>query len=100
MASIPSQQPAPEEPGPLVDLDLESLRDGLDRCLGNIKGDGSFALFEPLENSPNPGLYLKNGSLIGLPLSDRDAEAIVAASHQAPFRNGEETIVDTSVRKT
>ncbi|TVY39810.1 hypothetical protein LSUB1_G005264 [Lachnellula subtilissima] len=46
------------------------------------------------------GIYLKEGGLVGLPLSDRDAEAIIAASHQAPFGKGEETLVDTSVRKT
>jgi hypothetical protein len=88
------------ESGPLLDITAESLREGLDECLSNIKADGSFALFEPLYNPPNPGLRLKNGGLTGLPLSDRDAQAIVAASHEAPFGKGEETLVDTSVRKT
>jgi len=89
-----------EGSGPLLDITGESLREGLDECLSNIKSDGCFALFEALENPPNPGLHLKSGGLIGLPLSDRDAQAIVAASHQAPFGKGEETLVDTSVRKT
>jgi hypothetical protein len=89
-----------EEAGQLLDITSETLRQGLEECLSNIKGDGSFALFESLDNTPNPGLHLKSGGLIGLPLSDRDAQAIVAASHQAPFGKGEETLVDTSVRKT
>jgi len=49
---------------------------------------------------PNPGLYLNHGGTIGLPLSGRDAQAIIAASHQAPFERGEQTTVDKSVRKT
>lgn len=43
---------------------------------------------------------MKNGELIGLPLSNRDAQVIVAPSHAAPFGKGEETLVDSSVRKT
>lgn len=86
--------------GLLLNLTNESLRRGLDECLSNMKADGSFALFESLDNTPNPGLHLKNGGLVGLPLSDRDAQAIVASSHEAPFGKGEETLVDTSVRKT
>ncbi|TVY13045.1 hypothetical protein LARI1_G009289 [Lachnellula arida] len=95
MASNP-----PQKSDHSVDLDPEQLKEGLDECLSNIEGDGSFALFERLNNPPNPGIYLKEGGLVGLPLSDRDAEAIIAASHQAPFGKGEETLVDTTVRKT
>lgn len=81
-------------------LNAEDLRARLDDCLSNIQSSGSFALFAHLKNPPNPGLHLKNGGTIGLPLSDRDAEVIIAASHAAPFGKGEETIVDSSVRKT
>jgi hypothetical protein len=77
-----------------------SLKADLDNCLSGLKGDGSFALFERLENALNPGIYLKDGGLIGLPLNDHDAELITKASHAAPFGKGEETIVDTTVRKT
>jgi hypothetical protein len=44
-------------------------------------------------------LYLKSTGLIGLPLQDYDAKAIVAASRQAPFGKGEQTIVDATIRK-
>jgi hypothetical protein len=77
-----------------------SLREDLEECLTNLKSPGDFALFEPLSQTPNPGLYLSNGGTIGLPLSDRDADAIIAASHEAPFGKGEQTIVDATVRKT
>jgi hypothetical protein len=76
------------------------LGTGLKECLPKIQSSGSFAVFEALENPPNPGLCLKNGGPIGLPLSDHDASVLVAASHAAPFGKGEETIVDASVRKT
>lgn len=80
--------------------DEEVLRTELDQCLRAIESEGSFALFEQLENPPNPGLYLKDGGLIGLPLDDHGAGLITKASHAAPFGKGEETIVDTAVRKT
>ena len=68
--------------------------------LEDVKSVGSFAVFEPLESFPSPGIHLKDGDIIGLPLSNRDAQAIVAASHEAPFGKGEQTIIDKSVRKT
>ncbi|KUJ09541.1 uncharacterized protein LY89DRAFT_787848 [Mollisia scopiformis] len=76
------------------------LKEDLDKCLSGLEGDGSFALFEQLQSPPNPGLCLKDGGLIGLPLNDHDAELITRASHAAPFGKGEETIVDTTIRKT
>jgi hypothetical protein len=78
----------------------KELRAELEECLSDIQGSGSFAVFGRLNNPPNPGLYLKKGGPISLPLSDRDAEVIIAASHAAPFGKGEGTLVDTSVRKT
>ena len=36
---------------------------------------------------------------IATPLGSRDASKLIEAAHQAPFGRGEETIVDTSVRK-
>jgi hypothetical protein len=94
-----------ESSSPSSSSELESstraeLCEDLNECLSNVQSDGSFALFEHLSNPPNPGICLKNGELIGLPLSNRDAQIIVAASHAAPFGKGEETLVDSSVRKT
>ncbi|KAH6672517.1 hypothetical protein B0J14DRAFT_74998 [Halenospora varia] len=97
LSNCPSSQESADSE---VHVRLDDIRDGLDECLSNIKGIGTFALFESLDNPPNPGLYLKQGGTIGLPLSGRDAQAIVSASHAAPCGKGEETIVDTRVRKT
>jgi hypothetical protein len=95
-----SSPPSSPESNGCVKPDRNTLIKDLEECLANVQTDGSFALFEALNNAPNPGLCLKNTSIIGLPLSDHDAQAIVSASHEAPFGKGEETIVDTSVRKT
>lgn len=81
---------------------LEDLKSAFDECLANIETSGSFCVDGSVENASNPGLYIAKTDLgtIGLPLSDRDAQAIISVSHQAPFGKGEQTIVDTSVRKT
>jgi hypothetical protein len=48
----------------------DTLREDLVECFKSIQSPGTFALFESIKNPPNPGLYLKNGGVIGLPLSD------------------------------
>ncbi|KAE9367525.1 hypothetical protein N431DRAFT_348602 [Stipitochalara longipes BDJ] len=76
------------------------LRAALDECLSSIQSNGSFALFEHLPNPILPGITLKKGGPIGLPLTERDAQVIIAASHAAPFGKGEATIIDENIRKT
>ncbi|KAF9044406.1 hypothetical protein BJ165DRAFT_198051 [Panaeolus papilionaceus] len=51
-------------------------------------------------NAPNPGLSISGLGSIGLPLSERDAKAIVSQAAQAPFGKGLKTVVDTTVRDT
>ncbi|RYP77588.1 hypothetical protein DL769_003361 [Monosporascus sp. CRB-8-3] len=69
------------------------------RNLKAIKTFGDFACQKNYESFVNPGLEAI-GSLIPLPLIARDAEAIKAHCQQAPFGRGDQTVVDTSVRKT
>ena len=59
---------------------------------------GSFAASGKLMSTPNPGLFVQDVGLVGLPLSQPVAEAIARASHRAPFGQGTETVVDTAVR--
>ena len=61
---------------------------------------GSFAASSKIASVPNPGLYVHGLGLIGMPLTVHDARRLAQASHQAPFGQGTETIVDTTVRKT
>src|ERR1035438_3102723 len=67
------------------EFDLEALKFKLRRCLRSLKSAGSFALFEQLPNAVSPGLYVKGVGRIGIPLSDRDANAITKAARGTPL---------------
>lgn len=97
MANTGNADPSPET---VIYTDENDLKRDLGNCFDGFHGNGSFAHFEELQNPPNPGICLKNGGPIGLPLNDHDAELITKASHAAPFGKGEETIVDTRIRRT
>lgn len=79
---------------PLTESEIKAnrLRAEFQECLDGIQHAGIYAVFGHLPNPLNPGTNLKNGGAIGLPLTERDAGIIIAASHQAPFGNGEATI--------
>ncbi|KAI0135634.1 hypothetical protein F4814DRAFT_401952 [Daldinia grandis] len=90
------------------DVDSESIseEDGLNeikkdllRCLDKIQTAGRVAVSKQHEAFINPGLTVAD-TLIPLPLVPRDAETIRSVSREAPFGKGDETVVDTSVRKT
>ena len=46
-----------------------------------------------------PGLEVEGAGSIGMPVSEEVARRIIAAAEQAPFGRGEETVVDTDVRR-
>ena len=79
---------------------IRSLQDELLDCLESVDTIGSFATNLTYTAIPNPCLDIEGYGTIGLPLSQHDAQAIIQRSRQAPFGKGEETVVDTSVRKT
>lgn len=73
---------SPATPDPSVNLPEDLLE-----CLSHLdlaESTNTFALFETQKNPPNPGICLKNGGAIGLPLSDGDAKVLRAASHLRP----------------
>ncbi|KAH9987115.1 hypothetical protein F4779DRAFT_611535 [Xylariaceae sp. FL0662B] len=80
-------------------LAFEELKDKLLKCLDEIETTGDFANVKRYKSFVNPGLTIGE-TLIPLPLVPRDAETIKSVCRQAPFGKGEETLVDTSVRKT
>src|SRR3954468_1609703 len=52
-------------------------------CLSHLEPADTtkpFALFQAQKNPPNPGICLKNGGIIGLPLSDGNAAVFRAAA--------------------
>ena len=46
-----------------------------------------------------PGLHVKGLGEIGVPVSAADAKRLISKASQAPFGRGEETVVDTRVRR-
>jgi hypothetical protein len=77
-------------------------QDELYKALKGSKSEfrGSFYHCSTATEAPNPGLEIDGLGVIGLPLSQRDAAAIVSRAAQAPFGKGTETVVDTAVRDT
>jgi len=61
---------------------------------------GTFAFGSAFPQAPNPVLSIDGIGQVGLPLSERDALAIIEKAQQAPFGHNQETVVDTRVRDT
>ncbi|KAI0835287.1 hypothetical protein F5Y06DRAFT_137588 [Hypoxylon sp. FL0890] len=78
---------------------LGEIRRDLQRCLDKIQTAGLVATSKQHGSFVNPGMMVAD-TLIPLPLVPRDAEMIRGVCRQAPFGRGDETVVDTSVRKT
>ncbi|KAF7352874.1 Zn(2)-C6 fungal-type domain-containing protein [Mycena venus] len=85
--------------------------DALDAPSTDIRGDFERVLDGPLDSFkgsyyfhknyaefPNPLLRLDSLGHIGLPLSTREAKHVIAQCIQAPFGQGERTLVDKNVR--
>lgn len=68
--------------------------------LDGIGGPSSFAYASELTTAPNPGLSVEGAGDVGLPLTQRDAEALISKCRQSPFGKGSETVVDTEVRNS
>lgn len=69
------------------DDDEQVIKDSIDDLLSYIKSSGSFATGGPVE-VPLPGLGIRDVGLIGLPLNDHVAKAIINVSHPAPHGKG------------
>ncbi|KAI1414341.1 hypothetical protein F5Y13DRAFT_197797 [Hypoxylon sp. FL1857] len=82
-----------------VGIVLQKFKEDLLECLEKTRSPGLVATSEERKEFVNPGLTVA-GALIPLPLVPRDAETIRGVCRQAPFGKGDETVVDTSVRKT
>lgn len=88
-----------EEDRYIMPDDVESFKTDMLECLNAVESQGTFASSGKL-SSVNPGLHVEGYGTFGLPLSKRDAAALIDASHRAPYGKGEATIVDEKVRKT
>ncbi|EGE00624.1 hypothetical protein TESG_07924 [Trichophyton tonsurans CBS 112818] len=70
------------------------------QALRSIDSKGDFACFRGLNGILDPKLHINRlDRVVKLPLSPDDTNAIIDVCHRSPFGKGEETLVDTSVRK-
>ncbi|THW42817.1 hypothetical protein D6D21_05681 [Aureobasidium pullulans] len=88
-----------------IEMLSTDLREEFRTYLDEITAAGQFATMRKLETIVKPEVKLLGmegapDREIATPLGSRDASKLIEAAHQAPFGRGEETIVDTSVRKT
>jgi hypothetical protein len=79
---------------------IPDLKTRLLSALDTITSSGKFAAFERLDTFVDPELFVPSVGNIELPLEEQTARSLIHACHRAPFGKGEETIIDTSVRKT
>ncbi|KAI9800602.1 MAG: hypothetical protein M1833_003260 [Piccolia ochrophora] len=75
------------------------IKQQLGFCLSTMCSARTFATFQFWLHMSNPGLMVKGVGIVGLPLSPRDARAIVAVCRHASFNEDAEIIVNDSVHK-
>ena len=68
------------------------------KALQQIKRPGAFCTFGSIDPC-FPGLEVSGVGPIGLPLTEGQAKELINQCSQAPFGKGEQTIVDTKVRR-
>ncbi|PGH11888.1 hypothetical protein AJ80_06953 [Polytolypa hystricis UAMH7299] len=89
----------PGTPKAKESLQTVRVKKTIQQALDGIEADGDFACFREVDGALNPGLHVSGLGPIGLPLSSREAKALIDICHRSPFGKGSETLVDTSVRK-
>src|SRR5690554_6056255 len=77
---------------------MEELKKKIIDCLGKVKGSGKFASIHTADFL-FPGLVVDGVGEVAYPVNALQAEALIKVAHQAPFGKGQETIVDTDVRR-
>ena len=75
----PSETKIPQ-PKENTEKAITKTRSQLRDCLENVH-DGRFATSGALPNAANPGIFVQGVGLMGLPLSSRDAEAVIDTVH-------------------
>ena len=78
---------------------MSSITDSLFNTLQNVQRPGNFYATGTIEVFP-PHLEVEGVGRIALPLLPLQAEQLVTVAEHAPYGRGQETIVDTQVRRT
>ncbi|KAF2461229.1 hypothetical protein BDY21DRAFT_360389 [Lineolata rhizophorae] len=79
--------------------DFGDVLAAIDKELKCLQSAGTSAVGGAMEAFSDPGIRINNERM-AVPLREEDAQKIIAASHQAHFGRGSETVVDTSIRRT
>jgi len=77
---------------------MADVREGLVKLLDSLGESSQFAACGSLP-PVLPGLQVEGVGTVGTPISPADAKRLIAVAAQAPYGRGEETIVDTHVRR-
>ncbi|KAK8214012.1 hypothetical protein IWZ01DRAFT_223056 [Phyllosticta capitalensis] len=83
--------------------DSRNLREKLREELDSINSAGTFASFTSLDVDPDfvdPKIEIENVGVINTPLVPEDVPKLTGAAHPSPFGQGDQTIVDPSVRSS
>lgn len=78
---------------------MSTITDQLFTLLQTVKRPGNFCTSGTLEIFP-PQLEVEGVGRIALPLLPAQAEQLIAVAEQAPYGRGQDTLVDTGVRRT
>ncbi|KAF8211214.1 hypothetical protein K438DRAFT_2039655 [Mycena galopus ATCC 62051] len=90
-----------DEESEVIEVPSANIRDDFERVLnGPLDFNGSYYFHKSYNEFPNPVLRLGSLGHIGLPLSSREARHVITHCVQAPFGQGERTVVDKNVRDT
>ncbi|KAF8992563.1 hypothetical protein BDZ89DRAFT_1054122, partial [Hymenopellis radicata] len=107
MPSAPSAPPAEPVntagpmPKPEADPKTGDLKAEFETAMGgDFDFKGSFAYSGTFPQAPNPVLFIEGVGLIGLPLSERDAQLLINSSARAPYGHNDQTIINPEVRDT
>ncbi|KPI45135.1 uncharacterized protein AB675_2357 [Cyphellophora attinorum] len=79
---------------------FHAVREEIFKKIEAIDGPNAFAYCKTLPNAPIAGLEITGLGRIGLPLQPQDALAIIGHCSQSPSGKGEQTLVDTNVRRS
>lgn len=90
----------PRERGPIVKQPLQTEIASAIDAIGEGKQERWATSGSLTGTFADPQLSVDSLGHIALPLNHVDARRIIAAGHQAPFGRKEQTIVDTTVRRT
>ncbi|KAJ8075191.1 hypothetical protein PM082_019519 [Marasmius tenuissimus] len=90
-----------EDGFPILKDPSEYIVEDLEEALtSDLDFKGTFAFSKTYDNAPNPALCLDGLGTVGLPLSERDAKAVIEKSIEGPLGKSKRTIRDTEVRDT